>query len=491
MSGKKSWEVANVLDQTEKIQKEIFNEYDKEIEKNTSKINLANDKLDEQKDNVNKFILKGNIDKSLNDEFNQLKDKLNGVKDNIESIGEVAVFELERQQKRIKKRLKEENEKAEKIRDKIKNTAHYVTEEYNQAQKIKKNLNEIRKEYSELKNQSYNLINQLSKNITIIASKINELKEIQTQFEDLKKKSTKIKEIRNKANLLKEEIIKEFKNIEKEKVVKFERIQYETLTSEINTFLNSSSENVIKNYPIISGKITTLKIDYSDKYNDFIAQQNSTQEFFDNIKNRGLEVKMILLENIVEDIDEKITPFEYYDHYKNSNTFDSFKDMLEKANSMFKKENFEEAIKILEDTNKFYEDISNKADKIRENITSSAELSFKIRDIMLSDEVNFRYAHLDLIDGNPINGFKLACQNGDTINFEEIRFDEKGDLIINLDHIENSVGTCGIRWNDMKKVFNQHGIPLVDVKKNGHSVIVPEKETTTKIDENQKEFQNG
>lgn len=144
---------------------------------------------------------------------------------------------------------------------------------------------------------------------------------------------------------------------------------------------------------------------------------------------------------------------------------------MTKAENALKKENFEKSNELVESANKFYEELSKETDSIREHIESSANIAFKIRKIMLSDEINFRKAHLELIDGNPINGFKLACQNGDTINFEEIKFDETGNLVINLDHIENTGGTCGVRWGKMQKVFNENGIPLTDVKKNGNSVI--------------------
>ena len=175
---------------------------------------------------------------------------------------------------------------------------------------------------------------------------------------------------------------------------------------------------------------------------------------------------------------------EYYDHYKNSTTQKEFFDLIREAQNSIENEEFQDANTILGKAKQLYEEISDKADKLRENIEASINLAFKIRKIMLND-LMFSRAKLVAIDDNFVNGFRLECQNGDTINFEEIRFDEDGKVIVNLNHIENTNGTCGVRWEKMQKVFNEKGIPLTDVTKNGKSVIFRDKRADTKTSNNQ------
>jgi len=83
---------------------------------------------------------------------------------------------------------------------------------------------------------------------------------------------------------------------------------------------------------------------------------------------------------------------------------------------------------------------------------------------------DFSEATIELINDNPLNGFKVYTRNGDIINFDEVKVDN-GEVKINLDHIERAAGSCGIKWDSLKKIFNKEGIPITDVTKNGYSVI--------------------
>jgi hypothetical protein len=304
-----------------------------------------------------------------------------------------------------------------------------------------------------------------------VSSKMEELNHIDNEVSRLDSEAKVIKRIRNEAGALKNSIEESMRSIDSFKAEKFEKSGFNNIKKEEKKFNSLTNEGVIKAYPNFSAYITTFKSSYTQKHHEWLSKKNYSEKFLNDILTKGSKEELTLLDDIVNGNDIKVSKLAYYDEYKKSGKLDEFKNILAEAESSLNKENFEKCNALVESANTLYEEISNETDTIREHIESSANIAFKIRKIMLSDEINFRKAHLELIDGNPINGFKLECQNGDTINFEEIKFNETGDLIINLDHIENTGGTCGVRWGKMQKVFNENGIPLTDVKKNGNSVI--------------------
>ena len=360
MSGKKSWEVANVLSEVEKAQEEIVKNYQNSINKNLSEI-----------DNIQKEVLNGEINKKINavkDE--KLKNDFKGYKKYFE--------ESEKIKKEFKNVLAQRDKaikRAGEIRNIIKNKSHYATNEYNEAVKIRQNINKCKSDILKLKTDSEKL---------------------------------------------------------KHKVIK----------------LQSFIDNV---------------------EDIFQARKEFVEKIYSDVDDKFYKEEYVLLEDIAEKRDVKIPKVEYYDHYKKEKNFEKIKEGLKKVNGLIAQNKFDEAEVALNKLNDEIIKISNEADKMKEDMESGFYLALKIRDIML-DRAEFSKANIDLINGNPLKGFKVYTQNGDTINFDEVKIDD-GKVVVNLDHIEGKAGTCGVRWENIKKIFNEEGIPLTDVTKNGYSVI--------------------
>jgi uncharacterized phage infection (PIP) family protein YhgE len=360
MSGRKAWEVANVLSEVEKAQEEIVKNYQNIINQNLSFVEdiekeIVDDELERK--------IEALKDKKLKEEFKNYKNffsEVNKIRNELKKV-------FDKRNKLISQ--------AQEIRKKIKHKQHYATAEYNEAVEVRKQINNCKNE-----------------------------------FKMLKEKSEK----------LKHQVIK----------------------------LRSFIENV---------------------EDIFEARREFLENLLKEIENKLFSEDYILLEDIAAKKDKRVSKIEYYDHYKNENNMDLIKKELKEVEELLENNNFDKAEKELNIINNKINKISDEADKIKENIESGLHLSLKIRDIMLN-KAGFSQARIELIDGNPINGFKIYTKNGDIINFDEIKVDN-GKPIINLDHIERAAGGCGTKWQELKDIFNKEGIPITDVTKNGYSVI--------------------
>ena len=468
MSGKKSWEVAAVLDQTQKVQKEIFDAYKKEININIGDIDNLVLNISKIKQNIEKIKLENSqAQKEFAGEYKDVQTKLTKLKQEVSNLNPQK-NNLQTKLSKIEKEIAQNNQKAQKIRDKIRNTSDYVNDEYKEAQKLKKEMNNLKKEYQNLKTESTKTKQSLLKIENQLTSKQEEISKLEKSFQDLSTRAKEIQEIRKEASKLKEEIIKNYRSIDKKLADKFRKSQYNQLEKYVNKFVNLSDKEIIDNYTKILQNISSLNSNIQSDYSLFLEKKAYSKKLIQEVTELNKK-EYILLEDYVKDIDSERTKLEYYDHYKKENTQKQFDELIKKAKQLFEKEKFEECNSELDKANELYTNISNEADLIKENIESSFELALQIRDTML-DDIDFTKAEIELIDDNPINGFRINCQNGDTINFEEVKIDN-GEPTIKLDHIENTTGTCGVRWKDMVKVFRDKNIPLTDVTKNGISVL--------------------
>ncbi len=486
MSGRKGWEVASVLNETEEVQSRIFDSYKKEIDSDISEIEKNNKTIQENIETISNYNPDTTlIEEELEDEMKNLTHNIKTLKKSIVKLSKIDTDKLKNELDKIETEIKSLNKQSEKLREKIKQKAgHYMNAEYDKATQIRDNINKLTTIYQKLKHNIKSSKHTSTQIKEESISKLHIKEDIDKEIDRLNQQANRIQKIRNEANSLKQEILNILNSIDTEKANKFVADEYKNLLTKIEEFNLLSDKEVINRFPTISVEITKLKNSYEEKYNEWLSQKRYSEELLKDIKEMGENKELVLVEKILEGSNESISKLEYYDHYKNSTTQKEFFDLIREAQNSIENEEFQDANTILGKAKQLYEEISDKADKLRENIEASINLAFKIRKIMLND-LMFSRAKLVAIDDNFVNGFRLECQNGDTINFEEIRFDEDGKVIVNLNHIENTNGTCGVRWEKMQKVFNEKGIPLTDVTKNGKSVIFRDKRADTKTSNNQ------
>jgi len=474
MSGKKSWEVAEVLSQSEDVQRKIIKAVDEKIKNYFSKIEKLDKEINELKNKINSYKINANLSKKeFKKEMEELQNKIDFLKrkkylnTNFEG--------LQKTRENILKELEKENQKASRIREKIKNATHYVTSEYNEAVKIRDKINKLKDKFSELEKLSKLELDKFTENLNKVSSIDKEIRTILNEVDRLEKKAKEIKEIRTKNKKMIEEIKKEFDRINISIADKFLKNEFEILTNKVEEFLKKTRDRSfinIKNmeeFNELFNELVSFKNKLSSKYNEYLTQKKNLEDNLKSLKELNKK-EYVLVEDFLSRKDRKVTKLNYYDHYNQTNYEKQFNEMLNEIKTLIDKDKFKEAKTKLKEVNDLYFTISKATDRLQESIETSLFLTIKIRDIML-DKIDFRKAKVEWVeDKDHKQGFKMICENGDTIIFEKIVV-ENGKPIIKIDHIEKTPGTCNIRWKDLRDVFANEGIPLIDVTKDGRSVI--------------------
>ena len=471
MSGKKAWQVANVLNQTDEVLNKLLSSYETYIQSDLEKIKLNEGKVDSLSNEIGDFVFPdiGNIERELPKEAAMLKTTFNNLKTasciRLSNNYNKFINELSE----INKEIRSEQKKAANLREEIRRSSDYMDAEYNEAKVINSRIQSLRMQYTSLVSKVSNentLICQTAENLE---SKFRDLTNLKNEIRHFRKQAEEIKKIRTQANALKKMLDDIFKSIDKDKALKFYNGNYNKLLHEKQQFNKLADESIIDGYSNLSAKLSNFKNEVESAYNQWLADKQYSENFLESLKQIKDRNDCILIEDLAEGSDRKTDKLTYFDTYYKTSHRKNFLELIKQAENELKQENFKNCNKILKEATELYENISVKADELRLKIEAELNITLKMRSIM--EDLGFYQTELNFIDGDVLNGFYLNCRNGDTINFEEIRFNEKGELTVNLDHQESTDGTCSVRWKDMKERFNNEGIPLTDVTKHGRSVI--------------------
>ena len=168
----------------------------------------------------------------------------------------------------------------------------------------------------------------------------------------------------------------------------------------------------------------------------------------------------------------KIGMCDYIEKYAGNDTYRKMiAEQLKDAERDIKEENFSSAmekIKILEDTTKAAHET---ALELQESMLKKAKLAASMQNVMVDLHYDIK---LEIINGNPNDGFRLTCSVGDEIiDFEQIDIDDDGKIIVNINHKEATSGNCQNSWKDITNAMRRNGVLITDVKKNGKSILEP------------------
>ena len=470
MSGRKSTEVAGVLQQAEAIQNEIFNFYGNKIESQLS----GSNKLKQEIDILKIRIGESNIPqpKLAKQEFSQELDKIT------KSIKEIVseqipdfdadLTSLKMRESEIKKIIKDSRNQSVQLRNRIRSNPHYCNTEYNEALNVRKNLNYARGKYNDLLTDSNNVRTKISKNRNRFLNNIEKIERLNQVAIELELKAKKIIKIRNEANQIKVQIQSEFDSIDIKNARKFSNKNYQALKNRTNKFMKMNDEKIILRYTTLSSDIFNLSEDITQKYQDWLSKKQFTESYLKEVEQNFKVKDFQTFKDEIYKKDTKIHLFEFLRIYSDSEEYKEINNLISKAKEKISKEYFDEANDIIKKSEIIWNKLIEIALQIREKTMTAIQLTLKMRDIM--QEVGFN-TDLQIINNSYIDGFSLKCTNGDTINFEKIIIEKDGETTIELDHQEGITGTCSVRWKTLQQKFQDNGIPVTDVKKNNRSVI--------------------
>lgn len=476
MSGRKSSEVASVLNSADNIIRDICNNYDNEINKlkNQSE-KIINETEEMQKESLSiVFPDCSYSEKEFEEESNDLKNSFKKYKNKIKKINiPDKLQEIEKKQKGVDTSIETTSQNAQNIRNRIKNNPHYCDKEYAEAQTVKTAYENAKKNKNTILLEMHNLYNSISQEYSIQKEALKELKNIQNAMIKLEERAKDIVKIRKEANELKENVQKLFNDIDEKIGKKFKKNEYETAEKLIKNYLSSNDNEVIAKYNSISKEISSLNQNINESYSKWLADKKYTESNINNTKSKLNNTLFIEpLDKFTNQNNSKINIFDYEEKYSKNSTRNEFNEKILNAENFLKQEKFDKANNEIKEAEKIFNKVYNDVLSIEEKTLKILSVTKSLQEVMAKHHFN---THLELIDGsNVANGFKMNCKNGDTIIFDNISIDENNEIKIEFDHQENTSGTCHVRWDNFRKDMIEQGIPMTDVKKDGKSVLFKE-----------------
>lgn len=303
--------------------------------------------------------------------------------------------------------------------------------------KIKDQLNEARKLERQLEGQSGERIVEISN----LNSNINRLNN------NIKTNRKKSEEIRNKIRCNPHYCDNEYREAQ---------------------ILQRENRQIEKDFSQCYGDLTSLNTKLNSKYNDKkeefwtkeikkLNKREDKKDFY-NIKKQFLDQDYIELNSL-----DFIKLYGTKGDLKNVMNYKNLKKMTmpSEINLMVERINdLNESLRKLEDS----------CIKIMSKATEEAYLSNGICDVM--EGLGFDVELIPNTEDETITGYRIECRNGDSIDFTSVNINEDGEPKIEIDHTHgNYINNCGVKWSQVKDAFNNLGIPMTTVRKNGIDIL--------------------
>ncbi|MEO1941392.1 MAG: hypothetical protein ABGW77_00700 [Campylobacterales bacterium] len=346
----------------------------------------------------------------------------------------------------------------------------YLDQEYWEAEKLEKELEEIRREVGEL-------FWRVERDVQKVEGRLHRGREIGKELSQLKregvqleKRAEEVQLLRESANRLKQEIGKELDKIDPKIGEKFLKKEWEQLLRQSQKLLSAPDREVVEKGEQFLNTIFQFRLQLEGLYQRWLAEKRRAEGILQNLRERGLNPEVVPLEEKYSNGERKISYLEYLDRYLQKGALPHFQHQLQQMEELLRQERFQQVEKVGAQLEKWLEERRQEGEKLRHRLESQAEMALQFRDILL-ERGGFRVAHLEIKDGNPVNGFTLLCTNGDQLEFNRIGIDENGQIQVELDHQVRGQTGCGVKWKELMKALQQAGIPVVDVTKDGVSVV--------------------
>lgn len=470
MSGRKSSEVSSLLSLGKKskdeINRNLNNTFDQNIKKNGDLFSSLEDIEREIKD------ISLQIDTEIKDEIsiNELNAVLNRLKAEKEKILNTKLDDFSEELKK-KKLIEDEFLSLERItaelEKKIANKSHYCDEEYSEANSVVRRYDEGKKQLNLLLSK---ILNKMQKNNEIfLNTKIayQNIKRLKDEF------YLKTKNIINTNNMA---LIKDmFDSIDKNIAKKFMSDEFENLEKEYQTL---NKDNIESKFFTFKQKLESFSQKLLEKYNAYIFKKGRAEKILEELENLKDNFSLNNIESYIKNKDDFMDMYSFAETYKvNGVSREKFEENLKKIKTLIEKEDFDLAYSLTEQANENLLSEQNILNKEYERVIKQVEYSKKVAETGKDLGYNVKI----LADENGIqDGINIKLTMGDEIIEFEPRVDDSGNFSLNIDHTESVSGTCGNTMEKMKNALQSNGVFIVDILKNGSSVIYKDRKLTSK-----------
>ena len=470
MSGRKSSEVSSLLSLGKKSKDEINRNLNNTFYQNIEKNKYLFSSLEDIEREIKDISLQ--IDSQIKDEIsiNELNIILNRLKAEKEKILNTKLDDFSEELKK-KKLIEDEFLSLERITTelerKITNKSHYCDEEYSEANSVVKRYEEGKKQLNLLLSK---ILNKMQKNNEIfLNTKITyqNIKKIKEEF------ALKTKNIINANNMALIQDI--FESIDKNIAKKFMQSEFGDLEKEYKTL---NKDNIESKFFIFKQKLETFSQELLEKYNTFIFKKGRAEKILEELENLKDNFSLNNIESYIKNKEDLMDMYSFAETYKvNGVSREKFEENLKKINTLMEKEDFDLAYSLTEQTNEILLSEQNILNKEYERLIKQVEYSKKVAETGKDLGYNVKIS----ADENGIqDGINIKLTMGDEIIEFEPRVDDNGNFSLNIDHTESVSGTCGNTMEKIKNSLQSNGIFIVDILKNGNSVIYRDRKPTSK-----------
>lgn len=485
MSGRKASEVASVLEKAEKNRAATELNYRNVINNRLNSMNNNNNKV------VEYNIKFASYDFSIDDRTkSELPEESKNLETEVINLLNQArkgsnynntIKNIENKRDVYDKTLRDLDADAKKVRDDVKKKSNgwYCDDEYERAKVI----NNKMKELGSNKNAFLREVEVADKQIY---DEEIRLKNIREQLEKCEKRATEINKratemihLRQEAGKAKDCIKSIIDNIDLSIANKFMQAEYGMLCKEVGLYYSKSDNEIIDGLSNMMNKISKFSMKLDGIYQEWKAKKEKTVKYKEKIELLTTEGMYYNPAQYISNPETAVAMniFEFLALYYNNDYENMYTETMKKAVQKLDEEKFDECCEILSTIEELLIQASAFSGTLQNQLMGSFQLAVDTRNIMYN--VGFDVETAFVNGKNACDGFCIKCSMGDEIiDFDKIMVNSDGSVVMNINHTEGA-SSCGTSWKVLQDKFNDAGIPMTDVKKNGKSIFTKKASTST------------
>lgn len=471
MSGRKSSEVAQVLRSSEQGRAKTLEDVEdalNSLQENFEQINQQIDaKLKQMTDGS--FEFSEELQREFPDRHNELRERHRDLKTSCAVCGmdKADLDTLLKEHSALNERLARADKQADVIRRSIRGKNWYCNEEYAQAC-------ELAQEYKAIFNSQLNLMQkgqELERSWWEKNSLAEEHLNLYQNLADELNSANELAKKRRESNVMRTELRKLLASLDQEASVKFFGKEQEDLSAKLERAMALDDEQFMAQFE----ENYKHAADYQNKLNVRIARwqrekMDAEQRLAKLAEAADFQmVEPLDLYRVGEEEGAKIGLLKYLADYGKEDKSAEYADLYKEISDKITAEDFSGCTPIFEKAEKLLSQVREKAFTLRESMYNSACLAVDMQDIM--DSLGWD-TKLELAGDNPADGFRLLCTVGEeSIDFDTVKINNDGEIVVKINHKEAIGGTCGTSWQQISTAMRENDIPITDIKYDGGGSI--------------------
>ena len=479
MSGRKSSEVAAVLEKAEKNRAASEANYASAVKQHLNQLRREAEQINKCVHDISVVgaAVSAEAKKELASEAELLtKEMQTLIKQAVPGVNGVQLASrMEEQHHQNQTRLQKLDQRAQNVRDAIrrKRNGWYCDDEYAEAQRIQADMKNLSNDKTALLHELESSDQEVEGNYIRLRSLLEKKKRLEEQIAALNKRASEIVKLRQEAGAARNAVNEQFSRIDAKIAQKFLKQEYNALTAAIASFSSLGDAETIRKMQPLMSRIGEFSVQLEALYSAWKAAKANAEQRIASVEAFTREGKYYHPKEYLKDPDSAnaISMFDFLSMYKDDSYETEYNALMQQAKKSLDAEKFDECCQHLEQAETLLRTARDYANVLQSKLIGSFQLALDTRDIMHATGFKVKTAFAN--GKNAVDGFVIKCTLGDeSIDFTKVDVSEDGSVTMEIDHKEGA-GSCGSSWKTLQGAFNEAGIPITDVKKNGHSVIYP------------------